>query len=91
MHPHNKERNSFIIKQNNTTNNNNSTVTKTTQILPNMSWLNLDNNNDSRKFEMPLLGQHTSTILKELNYTQDEINKLVNERVVSVPKLSSKL
>jgi crotonobetainyl-CoA:carnitine CoA-transferase CaiB-like acyl-CoA transferase len=91
MHPHNKERNSFIVRQNNNTNNNNnnkSDSTNTTQILPNMAWLNLDNKNNNRKFEMPLLGQHTSSILKELNYSQDEINKLVNEKVVSVPKLS---
>ena len=84
MHPHNKERNSFV-----TINDDSSDKKKTTH-LPNMSWLNLNDKTLDRKFRMPLFGQRTESILKELNYTSAEIERLVNERIVAVSPSNNK-
>ena len=68
FHPHNIENNSFIkIDSDN--------------YLPNMSWLN-GMNASSRSFEMPLVGQHTSHILKEHGYSNEEIKEFLNEKII---------
>lgn len=79
-HPHNKERNSFIVKRSAAT----SDDANNTQIIPNMSWLNLSDHSLNRKFQMPVLGEHTSRILKELDYTREEIERLETDRVVEL-------
>jgi alpha-methylacyl-CoA racemase len=68
FHPHNIENNSFIkIDSDN--------------YLPNMSWLN-EMNTSSRSFEMPLVGQHTSHILKEHGYSNEDIKEFLNEQII---------
>lgn len=66
-HPHNIERSSFVkIDKEN--------------YLPTMPWLNM--NALSRSFEMPLVGQHTSQILKEHGYSNNEIKEFINEQII---------
>ncbi len=68
QHQHNIERKSFVkIDDQN--------------YLPNMPWLNMDLS--SRSFEMPLIGEHTSHILKENGYSKEEIDKFISEKVIS--------
>ena len=68
QHQHNIERKSFVkIDDEN--------------YLPNMPWLNMDLS--SRSFEMPLIGEHTSHILKEHGYSKEEIDKFISEKVIS--------
>jgi alpha-methylacyl-CoA racemase len=64
---HSIERNSFI-------------KTNDDNWLPTMSWLNNDERN--RSFEMPKIGQHTSIILRELGYTNEQIDEMIKENIV---------
>ena len=81
QHQHNIERKSFVKIDNE-------------NYLPNMPWLNMDP--ASRSFEMPLIGEHTSHILREHGYSKEEIEKFISEKIISenldkINKAKSKL
>jgi alpha-methylacyl-CoA racemase len=76
---HNKERNAFIR-----------TADKSNW-LPAMNWMDNDSNNC---LDMPNIGQHTEHILKNLGYTEKQIDNLIKEKIVEADNtkhLSSKL
>ena len=75
-HPHNKQRNSFVQLDIN-------------KFLPDMNWLALNKSN--RSFKRPKAGQHTELILKDLGYSQTEIDELIKDEVVAKSTVSSKL
>lgn len=67
IHPHNKERASFVEMSDGSS-------------LPSMNWLN--QSSTSQNFEIPMVGQHTSKILKDFGYTDQEIDVLLKEGIV---------
>lgn len=67
LHNHNKTRNSFVKLQDGT-------------YLPSMNWLNMKDT--ERSFEMPKVGEHTQSILKDLGYSTKEIEEFVQDNVV---------
>ena len=70
--PHNKERNSFLKIDEDT-------------YLPNMSWLNMSTS--SRSFEMPLVGQHSTQILKEYGYSDADIQEFIKNQIIDENKV----
>ena len=77
---HNRERNSFVKLNDGS-------------FLPSMNWLT-DMNNEKRSFEMPKIGQHSTSILKEIGYSLEDIKKFQNEGTIQdscSKKLKSKI
>ncbi|CAF0707670.1 unnamed protein product [Brachionus calyciflorus] len=68
IHPHNKERKSFI-------------ELKDGSVLPTMNWLNQSSQDQS--YDMPMIGQHTSNVLKDFNFTNDEISQFLAEKIIA--------
>ncbi len=76
LYEHNKARNSFIQLKDNS-------------MIPTMAWIK--DNSSNQSFEMPKIGQHSSLILKELGFTDEQINDLIKTRIVENQTLNSKL
>ena len=75
LHKHNKERNSFRKLPDNT-------------YIPYMNWLS---QNEERSFELPKIGQHSQQVLKEIGFSNSELDELISENVIDDFNNSAKL
>ena len=74
---HNKLRNSFVELKDKT-------------MLPTMNWLPTESTNANANI-IPKLGEHTQSLLKELGYSQNEIDQMLNEKIIEIAKVKSKI
>jgi crotonobetainyl-CoA:carnitine CoA-transferase CaiB-like acyl-CoA transferase len=53
-----------------------------------MNWLS---QNEERSFELPKIGQHSQQVLKEIGFSNSELDELISENVIDDFKNSAKL
>ena len=76
LYEHNKARNSFIKLNDG-------------NMIPTMNWIKEYSSN--RSYDMPKIGEHSNSILKELGYKDDQIKEFIKNRIVENQTISSKL